>query len=66
MADEVTCPICKTEAQRLDKISEAYGFDCTTTHGRFRVVETVFACSARCAAGEVGSRTEEGERPAAE
>jgi hypothetical protein len=36
------CPICKSEAALLDKISDAIGYDCGE-HGRFRVAGSVFA-----------------------
>jgi len=51
MADEVTCPICKTKAQPLDKTSDADGFECAS-HGRFRVAGSVFATALRDAPRE--------------
>jgi hypothetical protein len=45
MADEVTCPICKTKAQPLDKLGDADGFECAT-HERFRVAGSVFGTPA--------------------
>jgi hypothetical protein len=33
------CPICKSEAKALDKVSEPDGFDCGQ-HGRFKVSGT--------------------------
>jgi hypothetical protein len=38
------CPICKANAKLLDKVGDATGYDCAT-HGRFRVVGTIFATS---------------------
>jgi hypothetical protein len=40
MTDELTCPICKTRAEPLDKVSIADGFECGN-HGRFRVASSV-------------------------
>jgi hypothetical protein len=45
MADEVTCPICKTEAQPLDTIGDADDFECAT-HERFRLAGSVFGTPA--------------------
>lgn len=42
MLDLDHCPICKTEAQRLDKIGDADGFDCPR-HGKIKVSGTVMA-----------------------
>jgi hypothetical protein len=38
------CPICKANAKLLDKVGDATGYD-RATHGRFRVVGTIFATS---------------------
>ena len=36
------CPICKSDAQELDRTGDATGFDCETD-GKFKVADTVFA-----------------------
>jgi hypothetical protein len=35
------CPICGSEAEELDKVADAEGFDCPK-HGKFKVASTVF------------------------
>jgi hypothetical protein len=40
MTDDLVCPICRTTAKPLDKISDATGFECMN-HGRFRVARSV-------------------------
>jgi hypothetical protein len=40
MTAEVICPICKTNAQPLDKIGDFDGFECAT-HERFRAADSV-------------------------
>jgi hypothetical protein len=41
-SDVPICPICKANVKLLDKIGDATGYDCGE-HGRFRVVDTIFA-----------------------
>jgi hypothetical protein len=49
MTLEVTCPICRVRAARLDTVGDAAGFECEN-HGRFRVADSVFAIPALSAA----------------
>jgi hypothetical protein len=48
-ADQPICPICKAEAELLDKVGDATGYDCLQ-HGKFRVVDTIFAIPSKIGA----------------
>jgi hypothetical protein len=49
IADQPICPICKSEAKVLAKVGDAIGYDCPQ-HGKFRVVETIFAIPSKIGA----------------